>query len=82
MKTDDSGIRKVTSPCVTMAYGTTLWWVPVRLSPDGTRMLANCNVEQYPPAPVVYTNKIMVVNIADGSARFVTNGTAYDWHTQ
>jgi hypothetical protein len=82
VKTDGSGLRKITSPCVTMVYGTTLWWVPVRLSPDGTRMLANCHVEQYPPAPVAYTNKIMVVNLADGSARFVTNGTAYDWHTQ
>jgi hypothetical protein len=82
VKTDGSGIRKITSPCVTMKFGTTLSWVGVRVSPDGTRMLANCNVEQYPPAPVVYTNKVMVVNLADGSARFVTNGTAYDWHTQ
>ena len=83
VKTDGSGLRKITSPCVTMDASTTLWWHPVRLSPDGTRMLANCHAESNPPnAPIVYTNKVMVVTLADGSARFVTNGTAYDWHTQ
>jgi Tol biopolymer transport system component len=81
LKTDGSGLRKITTPCVTMDQSTTLWWRPVRLSPDGKRMLANCHTEHYPPAPVVRRNRIMVIDLADGSARFVTNGTAYDWHT-
>jgi hypothetical protein len=59
-----------------------MWWVPVRLSPDGTRMLANCDAEHYPPSPVGYTKKVMVVNLAHSSASFVTNGTACDRHAQ
>lgn len=82
MKTDGSGLSKVTSPCVTVDANTFLWWLPVRVSPDGARILANCHTETTtPPATVVLKDQIMVVNLADGSARFVTNGTAYDWHT-
>ncbi|HUA81779.1 MAG TPA: hypothetical protein VL997_15485 [Dyella sp.] len=82
VKTDGSGVRKITSPCIPMDADTSLWWRPVRVSPDGTRMLANCHAEHYPPSPIVYTNKVMVVSLADGNASFVTNGTAYDWHAQ
>lgn len=84
VKTDGSGMRKVTTPCIPMTGDTSpLWWAPVRVSPDGKRMLANCHAETVPPnQPEVYTNKVMVVNLTDGSAQFVTNGTAYDWHAQ
>jgi len=83
VKTDGSGVRKVTSPCVPLYPNTFLWWQPVRVSPDGTRILANCNTETTtPPATVVLKDQVNVVNLADGSARFVTDGTAYDWHTQ
>jgi hypothetical protein len=82
VKTDGSGLRKVTSPCVPTDGNTSVWWYPVRLSPDGTRMLANCHVEHNPPTSVLPADNIMVANLADGSARFVTNGVAYDWHTQ
>ena len=81
VKTDGSGLRKITQPCVTMDANTSLWWSAVRVSPDGTRMLANCHTEHYPPAPVVRMDRIEVVSLLDGSARFVTNGVAYDWHT-
>jgi hypothetical protein len=80
LKTDGTAQRKITSPCVAMDDATSLWWRLVRLSPDGKQMLANCHSEHYPPAPVVRKNKIMVVDLMSGSARFVTHGVAYDWH--
>jgi hypothetical protein len=59
-----------------------LWWQSVRVSPDGKRMLANCNTETTtPPATVALKSQVMIVTLADGSASFVTDGTAYDWHT-
>ncbi|HKT26737.1 hypothetical protein [Dyella sp.] len=83
VKTDGSGVRKVTSPCVPLYPNVFLSWQPVRVSPDGARLLANCNIETTtPPATVVLTHQINVVNLADDSARFVTNGEAYDWHAQ
>jgi len=83
VKTDGSGLRKVTSPCATVDATTSLWWQPVRVSPDGTRILANCHTETTtPPATVVLKDQVDVVNLADGSARFVTDGMAYDWHVQ
>lgn len=83
MKTDGSDLRKVTSPCATVDTTTSVWWLPVRISPDGTRILANCHTENSTqPANPVLKSQVMVVNLADGSASFVTNGTAYDWHTQ
>lgn len=83
VKTDGSGVRKVTSPCALLYPNVFLWWQPVRLSPDGTRLLANCNTETTtPPATVALQSQVNVVNLADGSARFVADGTAYDWHTQ
>jgi hypothetical protein len=82
VNTDGSGLRKVTSPCVPRDANTSIWWYPVRLSPDGTQMLANCHIERDLNTSMVYADHIMVTNLADGSARFVTNGVAYDWHTQ
>lgn len=82
VKTDGSAVRKVTSPCATLFPNVYVYWEPVRLSPDGTRMLANCDIETSPPATVTEKHQIDVVNLADGSARYVTDGTAYDWHTQ
>lgn len=83
VKTDGSGLGKVTSPCAVLYPNVYVWWQPVRVSPDGTRLLANCNTETTtPPATVALKSQVDVVNLADGSARFVTNGTAYDWHTQ
>jgi hypothetical protein len=83
VKTDGSGLRKVTSPCVTLYPNTYVYWQPVRVSPDGTRMLANCSIETITaPATVVLQDQVNVVNLASGIASFVTNGTAYDWHTQ
>ena len=80
INTDGTGLRQITQPCAPVDGGTTLWWKLVRLSPDGTRVLANCRVEQYPPAPLTDYTDIYVVNLADGSARYVTHGAAYDWH--
>ena len=82
VKTDGSGLRKVTSPCAPLYPNVYVWWQSVRVSPDGKRMLANCNTEtNTPPATVALKSQVMIVNLADGSASFVTNGTAYDWHT-
>ena len=80
INTDGTGLRKITQPCVAIDGGTSLWWKPVRLSPDGTQMLANCHVDQYPPAPPTRMTHIYIVNLADGSTRYVTHGNAYDWH--
>jgi hypothetical protein len=82
VKTDGSGLRKVTSPCASLYPNVYLWWQAVRVSPDGKRMLANCHTETTtPPATVALKSQVMIVTLADGSASFVTNGTAYDWHT-
>ena len=80
INTDGTGLRRITEPCATIDAGTSLWWKAVRLSPDGTRMLANCRVDQYPPGPPTSRTSIYVVDLATGSARYVTRGTAYDWH--
>lgn len=81
IKTDGSGLRQVTRPCVAIDASTSLWWWPVRVSPDGQRMLANCHTEYHASESVVRRTRIEVVNVADGNARFVTHGVAYDWHT-
>jgi hypothetical protein len=82
VNTDGSGLRKVTSPCASLYPNVFLWWQPVRVSRDGKRMVANCHTETTtPPASVALADQVMVVNLADGNASFVTNGTAYDWHT-
>lgn len=80
INTDGTGLRKITQPCSPADSGTNLWWKPVRLSPDGTRMLANCRVEHYVPPNVSNATQIYVVNLIDGSTRYVTHGAAYDWH--
>lgn len=80
INTDATGLRKVTEPCAAIDEGTSLSWSPVRLSPDGSQVLANCEVDQYPPAPATRQTRIYVVNLMDGSSRFVTHGVAYDWH--
>jgi dipeptidyl aminopeptidase/acylaminoacyl peptidase len=80
VNTNGTGLRKITRPCASIDSGTWLWWKPVRLSPDGTRMLANCRVEQTVPPNVSNVTQIYVVNLADGSTRYVTHGGAYDWH--
>jgi hypothetical protein len=41
---------------------------------------ANCHVNEYGPTPPTTIAKIYVVNLADGSARDVIHGPAYDWH--
>jgi hypothetical protein len=82
VKTDGSGLRKVTSPCASLYPNVFLWWQPVRVSPDGKRLLANCHTETTtPPATVALNDQVNIVNLDNGSARFVTDGTAYDWHT-
>lgn len=81
--TRTSALRKITSPCVdNYRSGTAMYWNPIRFSPDGKQVLANCfySAFQYPPPPGTGSHKIYVVNPADGSARFVTYGRAYDWH--
>lgn len=78
--TDGTGLRKVTEPCAAIDEGISLSWYPIRLSPDGSQVLANCEVDQYPPAPPTRQTRIYVVNLADGSSRYVTHGVAYDWH--
>jgi hypothetical protein len=42
-------------------------------------VLANCYSEQGAPY-VRYPTQIYVVNLDTGSARYVTDGFAYDWH--
>jgi hypothetical protein len=79
VKTDGSGIRKVTSQCVPLYPNTYVSWQPVRVSSDGARLLANCNIETTGSSATAV--QIHVVNLADDSDHFVTNGTAYDWHT-
>jgi hypothetical protein len=82
VNTDGSGLRRISSPCVTLDPtqdpNDLLWWRPIRVSPDGARMVANC---QYQETGTSGT-QIWVLSLAGGGQRFVTNGVAYDWHTQ
>ncbi|WP_424682706.1 hypothetical protein [Frateuria sp. YIM B11624] len=78
INTDGTGLRRINEPCVTPNEDTTVWWKPVRLSPDGKQMLANCRI-QLRTANTLKT-RIYIVNLHDGSSRYVTRGTAYDWH--
>lgn len=78
VKTDGSGVRQITTPCITLAPFDTSKWDVVRVSPDNTRILANCHT--YTPATDVAKDQIFVVNLTNGSTRFITDGDAYDWH--
>ncbi|WP_147293303.1 hypothetical protein [Dyella monticola] len=82
VKTDGSTFSKITSPCVAVDPAkdpnALLFWRPVRVSPDGGRILANCDYSDNGPPEV----QIWVLNLTGGSSHFVTNGVAYDWHTQ
>jgi len=81
--TDGTAIRQVTRPCVPLdpqALDEEAW-VPVRLSPDGTRLLANCYVYQNEGTPNASQQvRMYIINLIDGSARYIANGLAYDWH--
>lgn len=82
VKTDGSGFNKISSPCVPLEPGNTdtLFWRPVRVSPDGTRVLANCRHETNSGA---FDDHIWILSATGGSPSFVTdNGVAYDWHLQ
>lgn len=80
VNTNGTGLRKITQPCASTGAGTYLWWKPVRLSPDGRRMLANCRVDHNEPPPGAHYTNIYVVNLNGGSTRYVARGAAYDWH--
>jgi hypothetical protein len=81
IKTDGTQLRRLTVPCVPLDPNgnNVVVWHPVRLSPDGQRVLANCYSEQGSPF-IRFPTRIYVVNLANGSARYVTDGFAYDWH--
>jgi hypothetical protein len=77
VKTDGSGFNKISSPCVPLDPANTeaLFWIPVRVSPDGARILANCWYKN--------DHQIWILSTTGGSPSFVTdNGVAYDWHLQ
>lgn len=81
--TDGTQVRKLTQPCVPLdAEGNTeVVWEGVRLSPNGKRLLANCEVEVYTPGEGIHdSSMIYIVNLVDGSARYITDGYAHDWH--
>ena len=80
--TDGTLARQITQPCVALDPRTLNEeaWVPVRLSPDGTRLLANCYVYQNEGSTNASQQvRMYVINLIDGSARYVANGLAYDW---
>ena len=82
VKTDGSGFSKISWPCVPLdpANTDTLFWRPVRVSPDGARVLANC---RHVAANGAVDNQIWILSATGGSASLVTdNGVAYDWHLQ
>ena len=81
IRTDGTQLRRLTVPCMPLDPNgnNVVIWHSVRLSPDGKRVLANCYSEQGSPR-VRYPTRIYVVNIENGSARYVTDGFAYDWH--
>lgn len=81
--TDGTRVRKLTQPCVPLdpAGSREVIWEGVRLSPDGKRLLANCYVETFTPQTGTHgSSRIYIVNLVDGSARYITDGYAYDWH--
>jgi hypothetical protein len=80
VNTDGTGLRQITQPCVPLdPNGSNLvTWAAVRLSPDGRQLLANCYVDQTGPNRVV--PKVYVIDLVNGSARYLTDGVAYDWH--
>lgn len=81
--TDGTGVRQITQPCVPLDPESLSEeaWAPVRLSPDGTRLLANCYVAQDEgSANERQEIRMYVINLINGSARYVANGLAYDWH--
>lgn len=87
VKTDGSALSQISSPCVTLDHekepNDLLWWHPVRVSPDGGRMVANCQYLKAPPSGEVRGQQIWVLNLNGGSPSFVTDdGVAYDWHVQ
>lgn len=79
---DGTGLRRLTEPCVPLVDSyTVVTWSSIRLSPDDSRVLANCDFEHSGDEHgLVVGSKIYVINLADGSARFITDGRAYDWH--
>lgn len=81
--TDGTMLRKLTQPCVSLDPQTLNEeaWAPVRLSPDGTRLLANCYVYQDEGTANAHQQvRMYVINLIDGSSRYIGNGLAYDWH--
>lgn len=82
IKTDGTQLRRLTVPCRPLdpnSGNIGVYWHPVRLSPDGRRVLANCYSEQGSPR-IRYPTQIYVVDIKTASARYVIDGYAYDWH--
>jgi len=82
VKTDGSGFNKISSPCVPLDPSNTdlLTWNPVRVSPDGTRVLANC---RHKTSSGVVDDQIWILSASGGSGTRVTdNGVAYDWNVQ
>ncbi|WP_424681457.1 hypothetical protein [Frateuria sp. YIM B11624] len=81
INTDGTGLRQLTQPCVPLDPNGNIvvTWAAVRLSPDGQQLLANCYVQQETPY-VRLPTQMYVINLADGSARYVADGAAYDWH--
>lgn len=80
---DGTGMRRITTPCVdNFRMGTEMYWSPVSFSPDGSQLLANCDFSsfQYPPPPGTGAHKVYVIDPASGNRRFVSYGSAYDWH--
>jgi hypothetical protein len=82
VKTDGSGFNKISSPCVPLdpANTDTLFWNPVRVSPDGARVLANC---RHVAGNGAVDNQIWILSATGASPSLVSdNGVAYDWHLQ
>jgi hypothetical protein len=80
VKTDGSGFNKISSPCVPLdpSNDDTLFWRPVRVSPDGARVLANC-WHRTNSGPI--DNQVWILSATGASSSRVTdNGVAYDWH--
>ena len=82
VKTDGSGFNEISSPCVPLDPSNIgiLIWYPISVSPDGTRVLANCRHKTNSGA---VDDHIWILSATGGSPSFVTdNGVAYDWHVQ
>lgn len=86
VKTDGSTFSQISSPCVSLDHNKHptdfLSWSPVRVSPDGGQMVANCQYQEATTSEEIRGQQIWVLNLTGGGPRFVTNGVAYDWHVQ